>query len=126
MKYPIPTKITEYNPRIIFAEAAPKTLTNKSLKVFKNGFESNNFLNVIFTTKYKINLNIFKIKLINSMINKTDNSLYRNTSTEELRAMARKKNDAELDRICKNCCLCVGWSFVLIFFIYGFYQLLTH
>jgi len=60
------------------------------------------------------------------MINKTDNSLYQNTSTEELRAMAIKKNDAELDRICKTCCLAIGWSFVLVFFIYGFYQFLTH
>lgn len=60
------------------------------------------------------------------MINKTDNSLYQNTSTEELQAMAIKKNDEELDRLCNKCCLAIGWSFVLVFFIYGFYQLLTH
>ena len=60
------------------------------------------------------------------MINKIDNSLYQNKSTEELNTIARKKNDAELDRLCNKCCLAIGWSSVLCFFIYGFYLLLTH
>jgi hypothetical protein len=31
---------------------------------------------------------------------------------------ARKKNDEELDRICKNICLICGWSLVVVLIIY--------
>lgn len=60
------------------------------------------------------------------MLNTTNNSLYVSKTTEELRADAIKKNDEELDRLCNKCCLAIGWSSVLCFFIYGFYLLLTH
>jgi hypothetical protein len=60
------------------------------------------------------------------MINKIDNSLYQNKSKEELNTIARKKNDAELDRLCNNCCLCLDigvWSSVLVLFIYLIYNI---
>jgi hypothetical protein len=50
------------------------------------------------------------------MIHSTNNSLY--GTTEEMQAQARKKNDAELDRICGKCWLAIGWSLVLGFIIY--------
>ena len=60
------------------------------------------------------------------MLNTTNNSLYVSKTTEELQEIARKKNDAELDRLCNKCCLAIGWSSVLCFWIYGFYLFLTH
>jgi hypothetical protein len=60
------------------------------------------------------------------MLNTTNNSLYVSKTTEELQEIARKKNDAELDSLCNKCCLAIGWSSVLCFFIYGFYLFLTH
>ena len=38
---------------------------------------------------------------------------------EEIRNReARKKNDEELDRLCKNICLICGWSLVIVLFMY--------
>ena len=33
---------------------------------------------------------------------------------KEIQRIALQKNNEELDRICKNICLCVGWTLVLI------------
>lgn len=40
------------------------------------------------------------------------------TSLEELQEKARIKNQVELDKCCHNIWLCIGWSFVIIMFIY--------
>lgn len=40
---------------------------------------------------------------------------------EEIRRIALQKNNEELDRICKNICLCIGWSLVLIMFCWVIY-----
>ena len=40
-------------------------------------------------------------------------------SLEELQADARKRNDAEVERICNNIKLCCGWSCVLGLFCYA-------
>ena len=38
---------------------------------------------------------------------------------EEIRNReARKKNDEELDRLCKNICLICSWSLVIVLFMY--------
>ena len=39
-------------------------------------------------------------------------------SMKEMQEDARKKNNEEADRLCKNCCLCVGWSGIFIFICY--------
>ena len=39
-------------------------------------------------------------------------------SLEELQVDARKRNDAEAERICNNIKLCCGWSLVLGLFCY--------
>tara|TARA_B110000305_G_C18834019_1_gene357071 strand:- start:184 stop:405 length:222 start_codon:yes stop_codon:yes gene_type:complete len=39
---------------------------------------------------------------------------------EEMQADARKKNDAEADRLCKKCQLCIGWCTVICLFIWSF------
>jgi hypothetical protein len=39
-------------------------------------------------------------------------------SLEELQGESRKRNLAEADRLCKNICLCIGWSFVLMMLFY--------
>jgi hypothetical protein len=39
-------------------------------------------------------------------------------SLEELQEATRKRNQVEADRLCKNICLCIGWSFVLFFICY--------
>ena len=50
------------------------------------------------------------------MLGSTDNSLYGTTDTQRMREQARKKNDEELDRLCKNCCL--GIFIYIIYLIY--------
>jgi hypothetical protein len=39
---------------------------------------------------------------------------------EEMKSDARKNNDAEADRLCKNCQLLIGWCTVLLLFIWLF------
>jgi len=39
---------------------------------------------------------------------------------EEMQLDARKKNDAEADRLCKNCQLWIGWCTVICLFIWLF------
>ncbi len=43
-----------------------------------------------------------------------------NEDPEELQRikLQRKKNEEELNKLCKNICLCLGWLSVLILFIY--------
>jgi hypothetical protein len=60
------------------------------------------------------------------MLGLTDNSLYGTTDMQRMREQARKKNDEELDRLCKNCCLMVGWISVLGIFIYIIYLIYIH
>ncbi len=60
------------------------------------------------------------------MLSPTDNSLYGKTDMKSLQEQARKKNDEELDRICKNCCLVIGWLFVLGLFSYISYLISIH
>ena len=45
---------------------------------------------------------------------------------KSMQELARKKNDEELDRICKNCCLVIGWLFVLGLFSYIIYLISIH
>lgn len=40
---------------------------------------------------------------------------------EEIQRIALQKNNEELDRICKNICLCIGWTLVLIMFCWVVY-----
>tara|TARA_Y100000287_G_C14160829_1_gene324623 strand:+ start:250 stop:459 length:210 start_codon:yes stop_codon:yes gene_type:complete len=40
---------------------------------------------------------------------------------KEIQRIALQKNNEELDRICKNICLCVGWVLVLIMFCWVLY-----
>tara|TARA_B100000131_G_C17869977_1_gene513790 strand:- start:517 stop:726 length:210 start_codon:yes stop_codon:yes gene_type:complete len=40
---------------------------------------------------------------------------------KEIQRIALQKNNEELDRICKNICLCIGWSLVLIMFCWIIY-----
>ena len=40
---------------------------------------------------------------------------------KEIQRIALQKNNEELDRICKNICLCIGWSLVLIMFCWVIY-----
>jgi len=40
---------------------------------------------------------------------------------KEIQRIALQKNNEELDRICKNICLCIGWSLVLIMFCWVVY-----
>ena len=40
---------------------------------------------------------------------------------KEIQRIALQKNNEELDRICKNICLCVGWTLVLIMFCWVIY-----
>ena len=42
----------------------------------------------------------------------------REKTEQELQKIALQKNNEELDRICKNICLCIGWILVLILFIW--------
>lgn len=42
----------------------------------------------------------------------------KNEIEREIQVIALEKNNNELDRICKNYCLCIGWSLVLCLFIY--------
>ena len=44
-----------------------------------------------------------------------------NSEEVERLEAARKRNDEELDKLCKNCCLIIGWSLVLSLFIYYIY-----
>jgi len=37
---------------------------------------------------------------------------------EDPNELLRKKNEKELDELCKKCCLCFGWIFVVLFTIY--------
>jgi hypothetical protein len=37
---------------------------------------------------------------------------------EDLQEESRLRNQAEADRLCKNICLCIGWSSLLLFFCY--------
>ena len=37
-----------------------------------------------------------------------------------------RKNNEELDRICKKCCLCLGWLLVIMLFIYAFTMIINH
>ena len=60
------------------------------------------------------------------MLSPTDNSLYEKTDMKSLQEQARKKNDEELDRICKNCCLVIGWLFVFGLFSYISYLISIH
>lgn len=46
-------------------------------------------------------------------------------SLEELQADARKRNDAEAERICNNIKLCCGWSLVLGLFCYIIILIIT-
>ena len=32
--------------------------------------------------------------------------------------LKREKDEKELNDLCKKICLCLGWSFILIYFIY--------
>jgi len=43
---------------------------------------------------------------------------YQMKSLEEMQEDARKKNLEEADKLCKNICLCVGWSSILLGFCY--------
>jgi hypothetical protein len=60
------------------------------------------------------------------MMSSRDNSLYGKTDMQSMQEQARKKNDEELDRICKNCCLVIGWLSVLGLFGYNIYLISTH
>ena len=60
------------------------------------------------------------------MMSSTDNSLYGKTDMQSMQEQARKKNDEELDRICKNCCLVVGWLSLLGLFGYIIYLISIH
>ena len=40
---------------------------------------------------------------------------------KEIQRIALQKNNEELDRICKNICLCIGWTIVLILFCWVIY-----
>ena len=44
---------------------------------------------------------------------------------EEMRAQAKKKNDEELDKFCKICCLVIGWLSVLSLFIFICYMIVN-
>ena len=39
----------------------------------------------------------------------------------EIQRIALQKNNEELDRICKNICLCIGWTLVFIMFCWVVY-----
>jgi len=56
------------------------------------------------------------------MIHPVNNSIY--GTTEEMQAQSRKRNDAELDRLCKKYCLILGWLSVLALFIYICYMII--
>ena len=51
--------------------------------------------------------------------------MIQSSEEERLREQLRKNNE-ELDRICKNICLCIGWSGVLCLFIYIIYMIIAH
>ena len=57
-----------------------------------------------------------------TMIHPVNNSLY--GTTEEMQDRARKRNDEELDRICKKYCLILGWMSILALFIYIFFMII--
>ena len=40
---------------------------------------------------------------------------------KEIQRIALQKNNEELNRICKNICLCIGWILVLILFCWLIY-----
>lgn len=39
---------------------------------------------------------------------------------EDLKEMARKRNDQKLDELCNRICLIIGWSIVICLFIFAF------
>lgn len=43
---------------------------------------------------------------------------YQMKSLEEMQEDARKKNIEDADKLCKNICLCIGWSSILLGFCY--------
>jgi len=43
---------------------------------------------------------------------------YQIKSLEEMQEDARKKNIEDADKLCKNICLCIGWSSILLGFCY--------
>ena len=47
-----------------------------------------------------------------------DTSYIESDIESQINKEALKKNNEELDRICKKCCLTVGWILVLVLFIY--------
>ena len=47
-----------------------------------------------------------------------DNYVNPMKSLEELQEESRVRNQAEADRLCKNICLCIGWSSLILFFCY--------
>ncbi len=51
----------------------------------------------------------------------TNNTYKPNREEVERREATRKRNDEELDKLCKCVCLIIGWSLVLSLFIYYIY-----
>ena len=41
-----------------------------------------------------------------------------NYNVEEAQKASKEKNDQALDKLCKNICLIIGWSFVCVLFMY--------
>lgn len=42
---------------------------------------------------------------------------------EDLKEMARKRNDQKLDELCNRICLIIGWSIVICLFIFCVYAM---
>jgi len=66
---------------------------------------------------------LFKLLLLNTMgIREYDHEYPRNYDVEKAQKseqqIALEKNNAELDKLCKNICLIIGWSLVITLFIY--------
>ena len=51
----------------------------------------------------------------------TNNTYKLNREEVERLEATRKRNDEELDKLCKCVCLIIGWSLVLSLFIYYIY-----
>ena len=47
------------------------------------------------------------------------NNNYTNpVSMDEIQRISMKKNQEELDKLCKKICLCIGWSSIIIISLY--------
>ena len=62
------------------------------------------------------------------MLSNSEKSIYENEEAirrEALMKEALRKNNEELDKMCKSICLFFGWLLVIMIFVYAIYILVT-